>query len=321
MSRSNAHRLMVENLSVTYKVRTSVLQKRALHALRGVSFNVGAAETLAIVGESGSGKSTILRAISGLTSFDHGTISIDGEPYWTANSSANDAGISLVFQNPNSSLNQRLTVGKIITDPLHSHKSDENQNEILHDVLSLLKLDRDFVNRYPFQLSGGQKQRVAIARALVTNPRILLLDEPTSALDVANQAQVVQILLELKIERQVASIFVTHDLPLAYKVAERIAVLYLGMVVETGTSDEISLQASHPYTQALLLSIPQRKIGKHAASKKFQMIGEVPSPIDVAAGCVFQSRCPIAMEICSEAAPRPVHLSATHAVSCHAISV
>ena len=316
----NADRLSVKDLVVEYRIAQGLFGRRQLQAVRGVSFQVSAAETLALVGESGSGKSTILRAIAGLTPVATGGILTDGKPFDPTQMRATKAGISMVFQNPNASLNQRLTVRRIIADPLHSKSKSQNQERSVEDLLDLLKLDQSFLNRYPFQLSGGQKQRVAIARALITDPRVLLLDEPTSALDVANQSQVVQILQDLKHKTRLASVFVTHDLPLATQVAERVAVLYLGSIVEIGTRVEVTEMAAHPYTQALLLSIPSRKIVASHRNDSFQMSGEIPSPIDVLKGCVFRSRCPVATNICAEITPQPVNLSATHKVACHAVS-
>jgi oligopeptide/dipeptide ABC transporter ATP-binding protein len=286
-----------------------------------VSFDVAASETLALVGESGSGKSTILRAISGLAPIAGGEIRIDGIFHDPARTRAIDAGIAMVFQNPNASLNQRLTVRRIISDPLRSLDKVGDQSPTVDQLLDTLKLDRDFLDRYPFQLSGGQKQRVAIARALISSPQILLLDEPTSALDVANQAQVVEILRELKRDAMLASIFVTHDLPLATHVADRVAVLYLGSIMEVGSQSEIVESAAHPYTQALLRSIPSRKIKSSEHYGDFRMSGEIPSPVDVQQGCVFRSRCPAATDICAETAPQLTQILATHSVACHAVNV
>ena len=227
----------------------------------------------------------------------------------------------MVFQNPNASLNQRLTVRRIISDPLKSSGKERNKGTTVEQLLDMLKLERDFLDRYPFQLSGGQKQRVAIARALISSPEVLLLDEPTSALDVANQAQVVQILQELKQNAKMASIFVTHDLPLATHVADRVAVLYLGSVMEIGLQSEMVKRAAHPYTQALLRSIPSRKIKSSERVGDFRMSGEIPSPIEIQQGCVFRSRCPVAMDVCADTVPQLTQLSVTHSVACHAVSV
>jgi oligopeptide/dipeptide ABC transporter ATP-binding protein len=314
-------RISLRELFVEYQISRGIFNPGTLKAVRGVSFDVSASETLALVGESGSGKSTILRSISGLAHIASGEIHIDGRPYDPSRTRAIDAGIAMVFQNPNASLNQRLTVRRIISDPLKSSGKMRKQTTTVEQLLDMLKLDRDFLDRYPFQLSGGQKQRVAIARALISSPEVLLLDEPTSALDVANQAQVVQILQDLKRNAQLASVFVTHDLPLATHVADRVAVLYLGSVMEVGSQSEIVERSAHPYTQALLRSIPSRKIKSSESVGDFRMSGEIPSPIDVKQGCVFRSRCPIAMDVCAETAPQLTQISVTHSVACHAVRV
>ncbi|MEY4400829.1 MAG: hypothetical protein RL072_694 [Actinomycetota bacterium] len=314
-------RLSLRGLSVDYRIAQGIFNSGTLRAVRGVSFDVSAAATLALVGESGSGKSTVLRAISGLTPIAGGEIQIDGNSYDPSRTRAIDAGIAMVFQNPNASLNQRLTVRRIISDPLKSSRVKQSRSTTVEQLFDILKLDRDFLDRYPFQLSGGQKQRVAIARALISSPQVLLLDEPTSALDVANQAQVVQILQVLKREAQLASVFVTHDLPLATHVADRVAVLYLGSIMEIGSQSEVVENAAHPYTQALLRSIPSRKIKSSERDGNFRMSGEIPSPMDVQRGCVFRSRCPVATEVCAETAPELTQLSVTHSVACHAVSI
>lgn len=313
--------ISLRQLSVDYRIAQGIFSAGILRAVRGVSFDVSAAETLALVGESGSGKSTVLRAISGLAPIAGGEIRIDGSAHDPSLTRAIDAGIAMVFQNPNASLNQRLTVRRIISDPLHSSGAKQSQSSKVDHLLDMLKLDRDFLDRYPFQLSGGQKQRVAIARALISSPQVLLLDEPTSALDVANQAQVVQILQDLKRDAQLASIFVTHDLPLATHVADRVAVLYLGSIMEVGSQSELVENAAHPYTQALLRSIPSRKIKSAERDQNFRMSGEIPSPMDVKRGCVFRSRCPVATDVCAETAPELTQLSPTHSVACHAVSI
>lgn len=321
MTETDNPRISLRELSVEYRIAQGIFNPGTLKAVRGVSFDVAASETLALVGESGSGKSTILRAISGLAPMASGEIYIDGSPYDPSRTRAIDAGIAMVFQNPNASLNQRLTVRRIISDPLKSSGKERNKGTTVEQLLDMLKLERDFLDRYPFQLSGGQKQRVAIARALISSPEVLLLDEPTSALDVANQAQVVQILQELKQNAKMASIFVTHDLPLATHVADRVAVLYLGSVMEIGLQSEMVKRAAHPYTQALLRSIPSRKIKSSERVGDFRMSGEIPSPIEIQQGCVFRSRCPVAMDVCADTVPQLTQLSVTHSVACHAVSV
>jgi len=321
MTDSDTPRISLRDLSVEYRIAQGIFNSKTLRAVRGVSFDVSGSETLALVGESGSGKSTILRAVSGLTPVAGGEILIDGSPHDPSRTRAIDAGIAMVFQNPNASLNQRMTVRRIISDPLKSSGKAREKSTTVEQLFDMLKLDRDFLDRYPFQLSGGQKQRVAIARALISSPQVLLLDEPTSALDVANQAQVVQILQELKQNARLASIFVTHDLPLATHVADRVAVLYLGSIMEVGAQLEVVERAAHPYTQALLRSIPSRKITSSERDDDFRMSGEIPSPIDVQRGCVFRSRCPVATDICAETVPELTQISPTHSVACHAVSI
>ncbi len=265
--------------------------KKKVQALRGVSFSLNAGKTLAVVGESGSGKSTLARLLIGLEKPSSGSLQIC-------------ENIQMVFQDPHSSLNPRKTVYQSISEPLWSNDRsltaeavDQRVRESLRDV----GLSEEFLQRYPHTMSGGQKQRVGIARALVTKPKVIVCDEPVSALDVSVQAQVLNLLRDLQTQKSITLVFISHDLHVVRYIADEIAVLYLGKIVEMGSAARIFEQPSHPYTRFLLSSMPDSK----GASLDYaaQVQGEIPSPLNPPAGCGFVTRCPFAQEQCHKQMP------------------
>ncbi|MCW0002151.1 ABC transporter ATP-binding protein [Pararhizobium sp. YC-54] len=287
--------LSVAGLRKVYTTRNGTIK-----ALDGVSFDIAAGETLALVGESGCGKSTLASALLGLASFDAGTIAIDGDAItarsnWTKLPPRRDVGV--VFQNPQSSLDPKMTIRSIVGEPLQmvGARGDALTRRVT-GLLSQVGLGPEFLKRYPHQLSGGQQQRVAIARALALEPRILILDEPTAALDVSVQAQILKLLKALQVRTNVSYLFITHDLGVVDYLANRVAVMYLGRIVESGPVADVFADPRHPYTQALLDAVPV--IDPSRRRQQAPLDGEVPSPINRPSGCSFSPRCRWATNAC-----------------------
>ncbi len=294
--------LRVENLKVHYPVaRTSLFSRdRALtvKAVDDVSFEVFPGEALGIVGESGCGKSTLGRAILNLVK------QTDGRILWLGRDIAGLSSkemrplrkdIQIVFQDPLASHNPRMSVGRIIGEPLELFSPELNATEreaAVREMMSHVGLNAEFYNRYPHELSGGQSQRVSIARAMILKPRIVLCDEPVSALDVSTQAQIVNLIRRLKKEFGVAIIFISHDLSVVRRLCERVMVMYLGKIMEIGPRDVIFENPRHPYTQALISAVPIPDPIRQAARPPVKLTGEIASPIDPPSGCVFHTRCP-----------------------------
>ncbi|MDE4618720.1 ABC transporter ATP-binding protein [Sinorhizobium meliloti] len=277
-----------------------------IKALDGVSFDIAPGETLALVGESGCGKSTLASALLGLASFDTGTITIDGNATtahsrWTKMPPRRDVGV--VFQNPQSSLDPKMKVRSIIGEPLQTiGVRGDALTERVTELLNQVGLGPEFVRRYPHQLSGGQQQRVAIARALAREPRMLILDEPTAALDVSVQAQILKLLKALQAKSNVSYLFITHDLGVVDYLAHRVAVMYLGRIVETGPVSDVFTDPRHPYTRALLDAVPV--IDPSRRRQQAPLDGEVPSPINRPSGCSFSPRCRWATSVCRASEPQ-----------------
>lgn len=304
--------LRVERLSVRYRRRGEWFRERWFNALSDVSFQLAPGSTTAIVGETGSGKSTILKAIAGMTEVDKGSIYLDGQRVDRALSSA----AQMVFQNPVESLNPKKNVKWIVEEPLVINGvSACDRLTRFSELMDRVGLGREFGERLPSQLSGGEAQRVAIARALTVRPNLLLLDEPVSALDVSVQAKVIELLVELQRELRLSYLFVTHDLALTSEIADRILVLYLGRVVEQGSVREVFTRPRHPYTQALLSAVPGDPI---AFGTRVALPGEPPSPSSPPSGCVFRTRCPVAIQLCEDRIPELEPRSGSgHSVACH----
>ncbi len=315
--------LQVAALQVHYPMAgpSEAGRKPVVTALDGVSLSLKAGEALGIVGESGSGKSTLARAILGLVSPSAGSIRFDGaEVSPTDNASLRRLrrGVQMVFQDPYGSLDPRLRIGDIVGEAIDIHGlagSAAERTRRIRDALTAVGLDEASVGKYPHQFSGGQRQRIGIARALAVEPRLLICDEPVSALDVSVQAQIVNLLLDLKANRQLALLFVAHDLAVVSRLCERVAVLYLGRIVELGATQAVLERPQHPYTQALIAAMPVLDRGSRPTVPMPQI--EPASSQPLANGCAFAPRCPVAAERCRAEAPGLESRSAAQSVACH----
>ena len=314
--------LEVRHLRKHFPLRGGVLQRTQawVRAVDGVSFDVYPGETLGIVGESGCGKSTLARLILRLIESDAGTVRFDGEDVRGASDDRMKRlrrDMQLVFQDPYASLNPRLTIEDAVAFSLLVHGTSRAEaRERGRALLGRVGLDpRLYGRRYPHELSGGQRQRVNIARALVLDPKLLVLDEPVSALDKSVQAQVLNLLLELKADRELTYVFISHDLNVIEYVSDRVLVMYLGQVVESGTADALAEAPKHPYTQALFASAPSMDPDRRM--ERPPIAGDPPNPIDPPSGCRFRTRCAFAMPRCADAVPPPVAVAAGHDVACY----
>ena len=292
--------------------------KSAVHAVDGVSFDLDAGETLALVGESGCGKSTTGRLVLRLIEATSGSVRFDGREVFSLSGDelrAARSRMQIIFQDPYASLNPRMTVGDIVGEPLMLHDLAEgHRKERVAEILGLVGLARQHALRYPHEFSGGQRQRIGIARAVAVEPRLIVCDEPVSALDVSIQAQVVNLLRDLQERLGLAYLFIAHDLAVVKHIATRVAVMYLGQIVEIGDKRELFEHPRHPYTQALLsaIPIPEPRIKRN----RILLQGDVPSPIDPPPGCRFRSRCAYARELCAVEDP-PLVNEGGHSVACH----
>ena len=314
--------LRVEGLKKLFPVRRGILRRVAGHvkAVDGVSFSIQAGETLCLVGESGCGKSTVGKTILRLLEPSAGQIWLDGIEVTRLREGemrAHRREAQMVFQDPYSSLNPRMRAGQIIAEPLENYGLAEGaeKDRKIASLLDKVGLRADAMQRYPFEFSGGQRQRLGIARALALNPRLIVADEPVSALDVSVQAQVLNLLMDLQDEFGLAYLFVSHDLAVVEHVAHRIAVMYLGRIVELSTRDRIFSRPLHPYTEALMAAAP---IADPRASRTRLVIeGDVPSPMNPPPGCHFHTRCPYAMARCRSEDPPLQEVAPGHVVACH----
>ncbi|WP_438486003.1 ABC transporter ATP-binding protein [Streptomyces sp. S186] len=326
--------LEVRDLVKHFPLTRGVLIKKqvgAVKAVDGVSFALGQGETLGIVGESGCGKSTVARMLVGLERPTSGQIRYRGEDITRLSGRAMKAvrrNIQMVFQDPYTSLNPRMTVGDIIGEPFEIHpevapKGDRRRR--VRELLDVVGLNPEFINRYPHQFSGGQRQRIGIARGLALRPEIIVADEPVSALDVSVQAQVVNLLARLQDDFGLSYVFIAHDLSVVRHLSDRVAVMYLGKIAETGTGEEIYDHPTHPYTQALLSAVPVPDPEARAHRERILLSGDVPSPANPPSGCHFRTRCWKAQELCARVEP-PLAVPAAfehaqgperHASACH----
>ena len=312
--------LGVEDLTVDYRLGGSLLRGGPrLRAVDRVTLNVAGGETLGVVGESGCGKSTLVRSILGLITPTHGRVCFEGRDLTALSARALRrlrGGIGIVFQDPLASLDPRMTAAQAIAEPLRTHRADLSRTERVrrtHEVLERVGLSRIFAQAYPHELSGGQCQRVAIARALVLNPRLLICDEAVSALDVSIQAQIVNLLRDLQAELGLAMIFVAHDLAVVRHMSHRVAVMYLGRVVESAPAQSLFERPLHPYTRALLAAVPRWPRGIDAVTVK----GEPPSPLTPPSGCRFHPRCPLADQRCQREEPALLAAGEGRLSACH----
>jgi oligopeptide transport system ATP-binding protein len=324
--------LSVRNLVKHFPVRSRGLLRRQVgevHAVCGVSFDLAERETLGLVGESGCGKSTTARVVLNLQPATSGEVHYQGRELTSLSRSQMRAlrrDLQIVFQDPYASLDPRMPVNEIVAEPLRIHGlyGDEGRT-VVRDLLRTVGLKPEHGNRFPHEFSGGQRQRIGVARALALRPKVLVLDEPVSALDVSIQAGVLNLLDELQSELGLSYLFVSHDLSVVRHIADRIAVMYLGTIVETGTSQELFEGPAHPYTQALISAIPLPDPRKERARERITVVGDVPSPADPPSGCRFRTRCPkFANELmesertaCIEQPPELVDRGHGHPAACH----
>jgi oligopeptide/dipeptide ABC transporter ATP-binding protein len=291
-------------------------------AVDGVSLQVMRGETVGLVGESGCGKSTLSNAVLGIVPATRGTIRVVGREVTGASATelhAIRADVQMVFQDPALSLNPRLPVGQAVAEPLlvRGVASGDDLKRRVAALLASVGLDASLGARYPHEFSGGQKQRVVIARALALQPKLVVCDEPVSALDVSVRAQIINLLVALQKEQGVAYLFVSHDLAVVRHIADRIAVMYLGRLVETASTAVLFAEPRHPYTKALLSAVPEPDPVRQRAKRRQVLVGELPSPSDVPPGCAFHTRCPIATDICRRERPDLTERPGGARVACH----
>jgi len=325
MSNNNADTLLrVENLKMHFPIYRGVFQRQvgAVLAVDGISFDVRRGETLGLVGESGCGKSTTGRAILQLYKPTAGQVHFEGVDLIKLRGEElrhMRRKMQMIFQDPYASLNPRMTVEQIVGEPLivHSAATGKEIHERVENLLELVGLNPAFATRYPHEFSGGQRQRIGVARALALQPSFIICDEPISALDVSIQAQVVNLLEELQEQFNLTYLFIAHDLSMVRHISKRVAVMYLGVIVELTSRDELYLNPLHPYTQALLSAVPIPDPVVAAQRQRIILEGDVPSPANPPSGCRFRTRCPIAESICAEKQPEFRELKAGHFVACH----
>jgi oligopeptide/dipeptide ABC transporter ATP-binding protein len=316
--------LSVRGLKKHFPVRRGILRRQvgAIRAVDDVSFDIRRGETLGLVGESGSGKSTVGRVMLALDDPTAGEVLFDGEDLAALTAEAlrlRRRQMQLIFQDPYASLNPRLRVGSAIREPLDIHRlgTPRERDARVAELLKLVGLDASHAARFPHEFSGGQRQRVGIARALSTNPALIVADEPISALDVSIQAQIVNLLADLKAELGLTYLFIGHDLAMVRHLSDRVAVMYLGRIVETGDCDAVLHSPAHPYTQALIAAMPK---AASATRQRPALRGEIPDPANPPSGCHFHTRCPFATDLCRLERPFLRNLRGTkagHEVACH----
>ena len=319
---SNIENLVeVKHLKEYFNISTGVFSSKPLKAVDDVSFAIRKGETLGLVGESGCGKTTVGRTLLHLYKPTAGEVWFKGKKIETkADILEYRKKSAMVFQDPYSSLNPRMTVSDIIGEPLDIHKmyadKAERQEKIL-DLMNKVGLNSEHANRYAHEFSGGQRQRIGIARALATSPEFVVCDEPVSALDVSIQAQVINMFDELQDQMDLTYLFIAHDLLVVRHISDRIAVMYLGKMVELADSKEIYDHPLHPYSKSLMSAVPLPDPIKARANKRVVLSGDIPSPLNAPSGCPFRTRCPHACEACAESMPELKELSPGHFVACH----
>ena len=319
--------LHVEDLVMHFPIYRGVIRRQvgSVHAVDGISFDIKQGETLGLVGESGCGKSTTGRTILQLYRPTAGKVYFDGTDLVALKGEDlrfMRCKMQMIFQDPYASLNPRMTVAQIVGEPLmvHSVATGKEIDERVMHLLELVNLNPSFASRYPHEFSGGQRQRIGVARALALQPLFIVCDEPISALDVSIQAQVVNLLEELQQKFNLTYLFIAHDLSMVRHISDRVAVMYLGVIVELTSRDELYRNPLHPYTQALLSAVPIPDPVADAKRKRTILEGDVPSPVDPPSGCHFRTRCPIADTICAEIRPDFRQIQPGHFVACHMVS-
>jgi oligopeptide/dipeptide ABC transporter ATP-binding protein len=324
MTAANKDMLVVQNLKTYFPVRAGVFQRVVAHvkAVDDVSFTVREGETFGLVGESGCGKTTISRTILRLQKATEGSVFFDGQDVFNLRSQELKAlrrNMQIVFQDPYSSLDPRMPVGEIIAEGLEIHgmKNSGERNTVVQEMLKKVGLNPYHAYRYPHEFSGGQRQRIGIARALSLRPRFIVCDEPVSALDVSIQSQILNLLKALQREFGFSYLFVAHDLSVVEHISDRVGVMYLGKLVEVASREDLFHMPLHPYTQALLSSIPVADPRRRR--DRIVLKGEVPSPLNPPSGCRFHTRCPVAKDICSQEIPLFEEKRPDHWVACHLV--
>ena len=314
--------LEARNLAVHFPIRRGGLfgEKKVLKAVDDVSFAVGRGQTLSIVGESGSGKTTAALAVAQLVPAVAGSVTLDGQEILGAEGAALKAmrrSVQFIFQDPYSSLDPRRRAEDLVREPLDSltEKSKAEKQEIVDELFANVGLRKEQQRLFPHQFSGGQRQRIGIARALATRPRVIICDEPVSALDVAVQAQILNLLRRLQEEFGLTYLFISHDLGVVQHMSDRIAVMYMGRIVELADRMSLFNAPSHPYTQALLSAVPS--VDRSAPKRRILIPGDPPDPMRLPKGCRFANRCPMAQDICRAEDPPEVRVGADHVAACH----
>jgi oligopeptide transport system ATP-binding protein len=319
--------LEVENLTKHFPITHGLIIQRKVgdvQAVDGISFAIKEGETLGLVGESGSGKTTAGRTILQLYRPTSGNVYFRGKDLTTLEgkdlrNARRD--MQMVFQDPYASLNPRLSVGNIVVEPLEIHGigDKKSREKRVEQVLELVGLDPVFINRYPHEFSGGQRQRIGVARALILEPEFIVLDEPISALDVSIQAQVVNLLEDLQERLGLTYLFIAHDLSMVRHISDRVAVMYLGKIVELASRAELFNNPLHPYTQALVSAVPIPDPRKEAQRQRTILEGDIPSPVNPPSGCRFHTRCPVRVDICDQQEPEWREVEPEHWVACHVV--
>jgi oligopeptide transport system ATP-binding protein len=328
-STKNGKHVLVEvkDLKKHFPIRSGIVFQRevaAVKAVDGISFEIFEGETLGLVGESGCGKSTTGRTILQLYRATSGSVKFEGQELTTLKGEPlrkMRRKMQMVFQDPYASLNPRMSVGRIVAEPLvvHNIGTKSEREDRVAELLELVGLNPYFVRRYPHEFSGGQRQRIGLARAMALNPSFIVADEPISALDVSIQAQVVNLLQKLQQELGLTYLFIAHDLSMVRHLCDRVAVMYLGKVVEIAQSEELYTNPLHPYTQALLSAVPVPDPVVEEKRQRIILKGDVPSPINPPKGCNFNTRCPVSVDVCYDADPELVEVLPAHWVACHRV--
>ena len=326
MTTENGILLRVENLKKYFPITRGVFQRHVgdIKAVDGINFFVRQGETLGLVGESGCGKSTTGRTILQLYRPTDGRVYFEGQDLTQLKGEQlrrMRRQMQMIFQDPYASLNPRMTVGSIIGEPLEVHglARGKEKRERVQELLHLVGLNPYFINRYPHEFSGGQRQRIGVARALALNPSFIVCDEPVSSVDVSIQAQIVNLLEDLQAQFGMAYLFIAHDLSMVRHISNRVAVMYLGKIVELTDRDELYSHPLHPYTQALLSAVPIPDPVLEERRQRIILEGDVPSPAHPPEGCNFNTRCPVVMDVCKQEDPEFKEVSSEHWVACHRV--